>query len=69
MEKVAICWNRDTGTINSEKWPPGVRESCLISCIRLKVKEYFESQLMTVLEEGSWVGQQSSSISKIGKFR
>lgn len=37
----------------------GVCESCLISFIKLKVKEYFESQLVNVLEESSWVVQQS----------
>lgn len=47
----------------------GVCESCLISFIKLKVKEYFESQSVNVLEESSWVVQQSSSISKIDKFR
>ena len=52
-----------------EKPPHGVCKSCLSSFIKLKVKEYFELQLVNMLEEGSWVVQQSSSISKTDKFR
>lgn len=48
---------------SNEKLSYGVRESCLISFIKVKVREYFQSQLVNVLEEGSRVVQRSSSIS------
>lgn len=52
-----------------EKPPHGVYGSCLVSFIKLKVKEHLESRLPNVLEAGSRVVQQSSSISKKDKFR
>jgi len=69
MEKKLQNIGGDKNDQSVEKSSDGVGESCFISVIELKVKEYFELPLVNVLEEGSWVAKHSSSISRIGELR